>query len=96
MTSVQVRASTPLSRARRRSASALANRLSAATMPLISEPTARAVGVAEVPPGTERFVTILCLGGPEVFPLRDIPRLSAGNVGLRDVPVAHQNVIYDT
>lgn len=59
----------------------------AATMPLIGGPTARAAGIT-IQEGEERYVTILGLGGPEVFPLIGVSRLKAGNMLFEQVPAA--------
>ena len=59
----------------------------AATLPMIGGATARSAGLAVIP-GEETFVEVLGLGGPETFPLIDLPRLGAGSVKLVEVPAA--------
>lgn len=63
---------------------------SAATLPMIGGATARSAGVAVVE-GEEAFVEVLGLGGPEVFPLIELPHLAAGTVALERVPAALEN-----
>lgn len=60
----------------------------AATLPMINNATARAAGVEGVDGEHLRLVTVLGLGGPEVFPLIDVAHLSAGNVHLTMQPAA--------
>ena len=59
----------------------------AATMPMIGGATARSADLAVIP-GEEKFVEVLGLGGPEIFPLIDLPSLGAGSVTLQSVPAA--------
>ena len=59
----------------------------AATLPMIGGATARSAGVAVVE-GEEQFVEVLGLGGPQMFPLIDLPSLGAGTVTLQRVPAA--------
>jgi Aspartyl protease len=59
----------------------------AATLPMIGGATARSAD-AGVILGNEQFVEVLGLGGPEVFPLIDLPSLGAGSVALERVAVA--------
>ena len=59
----------------------------AATLPMIGGATARSAGV-DVVPGEEQFVEVLGLGGPQMFPLIDLPSLGAGSVALQQVPAA--------
>tara|TARA_R100001369_G_scaffold89927_1_gene128161 strand:+ start:777 stop:1769 length:993 start_codon:yes stop_codon:yes gene_type:complete len=59
----------------------------AATLPMIGGATARSAGIGIIP-GEEKFVEVLGLGGPEIFPLIDLPSLGAGSIALEQVPVA--------
>lgn len=60
----------------------------AATFPMVDGQTARAVGLELERVEDRRFVTVIGLGGPEDFPLIDVPSMSAGDINMVDVSVA--------
>ena len=60
----------------------------AATFPMIGGATARAAGIEVPDADTGRFITVLGLGGPEVFQLIDVPQVTAGGVAFTQMPAA--------